>query len=193
MSEVNNLQINPVTLSNFPEQIVNNWDRKVEIETAYMTSVSTTTDGSEFRKGLKVRPRRFISARLTAMDQRDCSKLSTFIKRLANEAVTVPIYSDVVEVLDFQGNVFVGDFSNTRFFVGGRVLRASYDYEGVVAVAYHTIEAISDTFLAVTTDIDPLAGSLQVLFPTIDSEIELDSLSPRSAHRQQVSGRHQRQ
>jgi len=176
MSQVDSLQIVPAPLTHYPKQLVNNWSRKVDVETAYRTSVKALTDGTEYRKGLQVRPRRFLFSRLTAMDQRDCSQLTTFIQRMANEPVPIPLYSDVTNVDSFQDNVFLGDFSNTRFFVGARLLLVAQGYCGVEDVGYYTIEAVADDFVMVTEAIVDLGGSVNSIIPTLDVDIELASL-----------------
>lgn len=173
MTIVSGLTISPTPLVSFPKQLLANWDRKVEIETAYLTAVNTREDGTEKRKGLKVRPRRFISARLTAMDQREIMQLRNFQLRTANQVVPYPIYSDITQVT-FAGQDFTGNFTDTRFFDGGRLILFGMDHRGVSDVGLYVISNVTSTTVTVTTTItDPGGGGYYFVAPLIDADIEL--------------------
>lgn len=172
MSVVDGLIISPTPLAGFPKQLLANWDRKVEIETAYLTAINTQDNGKEKRKGLKVRPRRFIFARLTGMDQRELAQLRNFQMRTANQVVPYPIYCDITRIT-FASNVFTGDFTNTRFFVGARLIHFAIDYNGVSEVSLYVITNVTDTEVTVSTSIADLGANTNFIAPLIDADIEL--------------------
>ena len=171
MSVKDSLTISPTLLESFPKQLLANWDRKVEIETAYITSVDSNRVGEEKRKGLKVRPRRFVHARLTAMDYREIAQLKAFQMRSANQVVPYPLYSDITQVT-FASDTFTGDFTDTRFFVGARLIHFGLDAEGVRDVASYAILAVTDTTIQVASPIGAITG-VDYVAPLIDADIEL--------------------
>ncbi len=172
------ITVTPVTMETIPPILINNWDRRVEIETKYLTNVSKTNSSAEVRKGMRLRPSRSLSVRLSALERSTVAELNALMLRIANQDVQIPLYSDITEAGALTGDVegFTGNFFKTRFFKDARIAHFGVIDGKVQECNIYTVKDASEGLLQVNETVAPLSGA-QLVVPLIDIDVELSGLN----------------
>jgi hypothetical protein len=105
---------------------LHNWARRMEIESAFSTAISSSAEKvSEERTGLIQKPYRAIEVQWEIKGNAEMNEMLVEMRRLVDETSVIPIYCDVVEVsqnASIGATTVYGDFSRGRYFTNGRVV-----------------------------------------------------------------------